>query len=1077
VPKQQQSIRDFSGGINRGSNKKNLKDNQLTESVNFLSDSVGQLTTIQDEVVVSTDSFIDLLPDGNAKNIHSWSADNDGFTISGQSSNLIAPTITEVKEPKRAVIRFYFGSDYGVWNEDYRTLNIRNIDRDENILFYHNAYKGGEDWSTYNANLELQGNSVKALEIMANEKTTGEVQGNSTIPWSWKFYDPNSTDAVSYSDEADNQDHLSSTTAILNESGGSNKFVVQKITDADFGSDVANYPMWMMEMEFDYYGQINYSVDGSWPNGGGSTNFPSERKRKPSSGNFTYDSTTIDWSDFNTNITKTNSTNNRNKSAILWNMSGASPVFGQFSKWIYGVTNIPRNKQYDYSITIKVYTNLDQTTEKEEILTHTNIQGETVDDLFSGLFGASEDNLIESDDIPDDQAVYWRRTSAGVEIFQDERTPAPYGIKSITVARDNEVDLSSVQSSGDIGTNLVAIATDNSEATVYSVDNDQWTDYTIDLKIDTSTSTNNSDLSFFDSEGYLSVCDTSFRANNKPKWFGKQSTDKTYLKEDLMGENFVSADLAPTPYEEEIDGGSLVQTAPLSQWSHMGMSPADRKSFFSNNTEVEALIFGRSGAGDDEDTSKIAIKKLTHRKYGVEAVGIRAYVEFLDGAGTADTNNNTVGTFTKTNYVELYFTYVFEGGYVSQPKRFQIDEVANSTNFQSTASKENNRAMGIMVFIGRQLTGADGTNAYNERLKGVEIWAKYTESDPSNIYLVCDINLEKGFRSNLSGDWLPLNTLTISSQHHGYSTGAIGVSASSDFEHKRRSDYLVFTSPNLVESFYQRYGLDYKDPIGFDVGGSGWKTACIFNRRAYYGNISIRGKEGSLVYKPDGILKSAIGMYNTVGISNLVEATINDGDEITSLRVVGNKLLQFKKNSLTIMGIKVLENGETREVIEQIVHHVGIESDNQVAQTPYGIFWVSRSGIYIYSGETIQRLTENPEGSTISKQEWEEFYNARLHIGYDAYWNQVLIARDLRNNNKTLVYSFNNKAFSTSDNLFNSSQKTGFANTKNGHILWAEEYNRTSGDGIVKNNTTNLPKNKDGGYTATNSKATNNIIQ
>ena len=1073
MAKQQQSIRDFSGGINRGSNKKNLQDNQLVESKNFISDSVGQLTTIQDEVVVSTDSFVDSMPDGNAKNIHAWTSDR-GFDLS-QTGNLGAPSITELKAPKRATIRFYFSSDYGTWNEDSRTLAVYNVDREEYILFYSNGLKGGESWTTYDANLELQGNTVKALETMANQKTTGEDNGSDTIPWAWKFYDPSSTDAVSYSDEADNQDHLSTTTASMNESGGSNKFVVQKVTDTDFGSDVANYPVWMMEMEFEYYGQINYNVSGSWPDNGGTTNHPSERRRKPSSGDVTYDSTTITWANYNSDITKATNNFNVHKNAILWNGEGVSPVFGQFSKWLYGVTNISSKKQYDYSVTIQVWTDVAQTTHKQEVLSYTNIQGESVDDLISGLFGGSGSNegVIESTEIPEDQNVYWKRTSAGVEIFQDERTNKPYGIKTITVVRDNEVDFTSTQSEGDREANLVAIATDNSEAVVYNVNDDQWTDWTIDLKVNSDTSTNNSDLSFFDSEGYLSVCDASFRANNKPKWFGHLSTNKTYLSADLMGEDFTSCDLAPTPYEELIDGGSLVQGTP-DQWSHMALSPQDRVDFFGGGY-TDNLIFGRSGGSTDEDTSKIAIKKLTHRKLGVEATGIKTYIEFLDATGDSNTNANTAGTFTKTNYVELYFSYVYEGGYVSRPKRFQVDATNGSTNYQSTATKTDSRAMGIFVIIGRQLSGGTGTGAYNERLKGVEIWAKYTETDPSNLYLICDIDLNKGFRSNLAGDWHALSSLTMNGQHHGYTTGAIGVSAGSAFDHHKRSNYLVFNSPNLVESFYQRYGLDYKDPIGFDTGGAGWKSACIFNRRAYYGNVHIRGKEDSLVYKPDGILKSAVGMYGTVGISNLVEATINDGDEITSLQVVGNKLLQFKKNSLTIMGIKTLENGQSREIIEQIIHHVGIQSDNQVTQTPYGLFWVSRSGIYIYNGESVQRLTENPQGSSISKAEWEEFYNARLHCGYDAYWNQVLIARDLRNNNETLIYSFNNKAFSSSNDLFNSTKKSGFTQTRDGHLLWAEEYNRTSGSGVTKNSD-NIPKNKpvnQGGYTASNQKAVN----
>ena len=99
MAKQQQSIRDFSGGINRGANPKNLKDNQLIESKNFISDAVGQLTTIQDEVIVSTNSLNKTLPDGNQKNIHSWKTDKS-FDLS-QTSNITVPSIAENQVAKR----------------------------------------------------------------------------------------------------------------------------------------------------------------------------------------------------------------------------------------------------------------------------------------------------------------------------------------------------------------------------------------------------------------------------------------------------------------------------------------------------------------------------------------------------------------------------------------------------------------------------------------------------------------------------------------------------------------------------------------------------------------------------------------------------------------------------------------------------------------------------------------------------------------------------------------------------------------------------------------------------------------
>ena len=181
---------------------------------------------------------------------------------------------------------------------------------------------------------------------------------------------------------------------------------------------------------------------------------------------------------------------------------------------------------------------------------------------------------------------------------------------------------------------------------------------------------------------------------------------------------------------------------------------------------------------------------------------------------------------------------------------------------------------------------------------------------------------------------------------------------------------------------------------------------------------------------------------------------MNDGDDIVALRVIGNKLCQFKKYSLTIMGVKTLENGENREEIEETLHHVGLESDNQICDTPYGLFWVSRSGIYLYNGQNIQTLTSNPQGSLIDKTQWENFYGKRTHVGYDAYWNQAHICKDIMANSEVLIYSFNTGAFTEGSDMYTGSKRTGFVTDRDGHLLWAEKVSDgTRGTAVTPNKT------------------------
>ena len=158
------------------------------------------------------------------------------------------------------------------------------------------------------------------------------------------------------------------------------------------------------------------------------------------------------------------------------------------------------------------------------------------------------------------------------------------------------------------------------------------------------------------------------------------------------------------------------------------------------------------------------------------------------------------------------------------------------------------------------------------------------------------------------------------------------------------------------------------------------------------------------------------------------------------------------------MGVKVLENGQSREVIEQTIDYCGVSGSNQVTETPYGVFWITRSGIYVFDGNRLEKLTENLKGSTISKTEWENFYGSRTHIGYDAYWNQVHICQDTQDNPKTLIYSFNTRAFTESNKLYASNHKTGFVNDSEGHLLWGQI---GTGSNSVTTNSDNSPNFKD----------------
>ena len=557
-------------------------------------------------------------------------------------------------------------------------------------------------------------------------------------------------------------------------------------------------------------------------------------------------------------------------------------------------------------------------------------------------------------------------------------------------------------------------------------------------------SSTNVDVSYIDAEGHLFASDTTFKATNRPQWFGYLDLNHTYLKTQFdsasnnynsnspqveMALGFSTDALCPHPYRVKITNSPA--TALKGQDTHIA-------------TKVNGLFTFLDGTTDE---TLIKSNPNSSSAWASHPLGIKIQYDWIDGQ-ESEAGSLMSGSFLKKELTEFYFSYIYEGGYVSQPQQFYQhtfdggNDGADSTNVPfSTAPKADSCALGLHIGIGPQLISGKGNNptwsglsekdgVLNTRLKGVEIYGRFINTDPNNIYLICEIDLNKGWKSFATGKWQNLTTFGDVS-HYGTSyTNTSGGPV---------TDHLIYKTVPAFQSFFDKYQLAWDEPIGFESDGTGWKTACIFNRRAYYGNVRIKGKDNQLKYYPDGILKSATGMYSTVGESNLIEATINDGDDIVALRVVGNKLCQFKKYSLTIMGIKTLENGQNREEIEETLHHVGLENDNQICDTPYGLLWVSRSGVYTYNGKELKSLTSSPQGSIIEKSQWENFYGKRTHIGYDAYWNQVHICKDNISNTETIIYSFNTGAFTDAVGMYNGIRKTGFVTDREGHLLWGEQ--------------------------------------
>jgi len=195
-------------------------------------------------------------------------------------------------------------------------------------------------------------------------------------------------------------------------------------------------------------------------------------------------------------------------------------------------------------------------------------------------------------------------------------------------------------------------------------------------------------------------------------------------------------------------------------------------------------------------------------------------------------------------------------------------------------------------------------------------------------------------------------------------------------------------SKHQVGYFFQGNFTAYRKLEKLDMPefSPSWKSACMINSVAYLGNVKYKDTDGSIVYKPDRILKSLPLQVDTFTKHNFIDVAVEDGDDIIALEYMGEKLMQFKKNKLYIINV-----GAEYEYLEATFDGVGVSSPSAVCKLPYGVAFVNQSGCYIYDGQKIINLLQKEDKHIINKKVWSDFISDNSMIGYIQEKNVLLI--------------------------------------------------------------------------------------
>lgn len=260
--------------------------------------------------------------------------------------------------------------------------------------------------------------------------------------------------------------------------------------------------------------------------------------------------------------------------------------------------------------------------------------------------------------------------------------------------------------------------------------------------------------------------------------------------------------------------------------------------------------------------------------------------------------------------------------------------------------------------------------SWNARINGFKIYMKdVTEDDASKEFrLFAEVNLNKGtYTIFAAGD----SELILEQP----ATNAIAtVTDGTTLTIKPIDTYLsenLFTEQTIIDAQY--------------------KVSEVVGRRAYIGNI----RQGGRTY-PDRMLRSPVNKFDTFPETNFIDVAVGDGDRITALKSFGDRLLQYKKDTVYIINT----SGDS-EVLESEYPNAGVAKPSQVVKTNLGIAWFNPSGLWFFDGQQITNLTRNREINSYADHEAQTGI-----IGFDKYTNRLIYTSQIFAGLQTIWYVY-----------------------------------------------------------------------
>ena len=312
---------------------------------------------------------------------------------------------------------------------------------------------------------------------------------------------------------------------------------------------------------------------------------------------------------------------------------------------------------------------------------------------------------------------------------------------------------------------------------------------------------------------------------------------------------------------------------------------------------------------------------------------------------------------------EIGMSLIYDGNQESLIRQLVDESTTTDTSFDWTAN--NDRPPDICVFS-QYNTGGSG---WNPRITGAVVYMKRL--------------LDKKWYPQLELDFVRGGGKAIfSDKERPVLYKSLG-SADSYLFQFLQEDLL---EPQLAETYESRTGISHDEKAVSHL----WKTSCISNRRVYIGNLKTLYEDGKVEFFPDKMVRSLPNKFDTFPISESVDVSISDGEEITALESFNDRILQFKEQTLYIINA-----AQDVEFLEEKLDYRGVSHQASVFKTESGVVWANVHGCFFYDGRRVHDLLEKDGRPLIKDSTWESFVGTPM-VGYSPKHRQVVVVRDCR---------------------------------------------------------------------------------